>query len=482
MSRVSSERSWRWRKDEHGSGVADRGSAAAARRGGRSGHRRGDRRGQLVDSGHHDLDRARDVDDGREQHHDEHEAAGLHEHLVVEHDHHVRAAAEHDQQHLDHHDEHVNHHHDNHRPTPALTRPPKPGFGVDRSCGPTVPNQVLASEFHLCGEETTPKPWLSHPSAGIARMDPDAILAAHAEAHHSVFKVVHAQMAGLSRRQIEQRVDKRRWVQLHQGVFRLSGVPISWEGTLLAACWAGGARAVASRRCAAALHGLPGGRRDLIEITCPRWRRARHDGLTVYETKALDRIDVVLVAGIPVTSPARTLFDLGAVCRRGLVELALENALRRNLVQPAELVATVNRLSRSGRPGGPILRELLAARTPDRRPTESEMETLLLQSLRAHGLAEPIPQYNVWNGPLHVGRVDAAYPAAKIAIEYDSDEFHSGRAATAHDRARRHELIAASWLPIDVGPLDLRRGGKSACAAISQALVDRGPTTTVLAS
>ena len=35
------------------------------------------------------------------------------------------------------------------------------------------------------------------------------------------------------------------------------------------------------------------------------------------------------------------------------------------------------------------------------------------------------------------------------------------------------ELIAASWLPIDVGPVDLRRGGTLTCAAISQALRDR---------
>jgi hypothetical protein len=313
-------------------------------------------------------------------------------------------------------------------------------------------------------------------------MGPDAILAAHAEEHRGVFTVAHAQMAGLSRRQVDLRVERERWVQLHQGVFRLTGVPISWEGTVLAACWAAGQRAVASRRSAAALHDLPGGRKDLVEINCPRWRRARHDGLIVHETKALDSIDVALVSGIPATSPARTLFDLGAVCRRGLVELALENALRRNLVQLAELAAIVNRLSRSGRPGGPILRELLAARTLARRPTESEMETLLLQTLRAHGLPEPVAQYNVWNGARHIGRVDAAYPEAKIAIEYDSDEFHSGRAATARDRARRHELIAASWLPIDVGPLDLRRGGTSTCTAISQALLDRGPTSTVLAS
>jgi hypothetical protein len=313
-------------------------------------------------------------------------------------------------------------------------------------------------------------------------MDADARLAMHAESHYGIFRIAHARMAGLSRHEIDTRVTTQRWQQLHRGVYRVSGSPPSWETSLLAACWAGGTRAVASCRSAAALHGLPGGRKDLIEITCPRWRRARHVGLITHETKALSSIDLAVVSGIAVTTPARTLFDLGGVCRRGLVERALENALRRGLVNPAELAATVRRLSRSGRPGGPILRDLLAARTPDQQPTESEMETLLMQAVRAYGLAEPVRQYKVWDGGYCVGRVDAAYPEARIAIEYDSDEFHTGRAATAHDRARRHELIAASWLPIDIGPDDLRRGGTSACAAISQALRDRGPTTTVLAS
>ncbi|MGZ4690495.1 MAG: hypothetical protein ACXVKA_02015 [Acidimicrobiia bacterium] len=304
--------------------------------------------------------------------------------------------------------------------------------------------------------------------------DGDIVLAGHAAEHHGVFRGVHARMAGLSKKQIVDRIADRRWLELHRDVYRMGGAPATWEGAVLAACWAGGFRAAASHRSAAALHGLPGGRKDLIEITCPRWRRARHDGLVTHESKALSDLDLVVVSGIVATSPARTLFDLGGVCRRGLVELALENGLRRGLVTRVDLDATVRRLSRSGRPGGPILRQLLEARLPGRRVTESEMETLLLQTLRSHGLPEPTPQYEVWQGSRFLGRVDAAYPDARIAIEYDSDEFHSGRVATRRDRARRHELIAASWLPIDVGPIDLRRGGNLACAAITQALRERG--------
>lgn len=304
-------------------------------------------------------------------------------------------------------------------------------------------------------------------------MDADTVLAEHAAEHHGVFRGRHALMAGLSKRRIAQRIADQRWRKLYRDVYRVNGAPPTWEGDLLGACWAGGFRAVASHRSAAELHGLPGRRRDFVEITCPRWRRAQHGGVIVHETVAMDPMDLTVVNGIAVTTPARTLFDLGGVYRIRMVELALENSLRRGLTTEDELRATVKRLSRSGRPGGPTLRTLLDARDPGRRPTESEMESRLLQALRAHGLPEPVVQYEIWQGTAFVGRVDAAYPDAKIAIEYDSDEFHTGRTATRRDRARRHRLITAGWLPVDVGPVDLRQGGTSACAAIAQALRER---------
>jgi hypothetical protein len=55
------------------------------------------------------------------------------------------------------------------------------------------------------------------------------------------------------------------------------------------------------------------------EITCPRWRRARHDGLVVHETKAFDPVDAMVIDGIPVTTPQRTLLDLGAVSHESIV-------------------------------------------------------------------------------------------------------------------------------------------------------------------
>jgi very-short-patch-repair endonuclease len=292
-----------------------------------------------------------------------------------------------------------------------------------------------------------------------------------------VFTHDHALEAGFGRHQIRHRCESGAWIAVHENVLRIAGAPRTWRGDLLAACWAGGYRTVATGRSAAALHGLPGGRQDIVEVLCPRWRRTQHAGLVVHESKAIDALDLTVVDGIPCASVARTLLGLAAAYPRGrTLELAFEHALRRDLVTIPEMQSMLRRLGRSGRPGVRALRLLVEARSPGRAPTESEMETALLQAIRAHGLPEPVPQFVVRCGAAFIARVDFAYPDARVAIEYDSDEFHTGRVATQRDRRRRHALVAAGWLPIDAGAGDLRDGGPHLVAAVRQALVDRQPT------
>jgi hypothetical protein len=202
------------------------------------------------------------------------------------------------------------------------------------------------------------------------------------------------------------------------------------------------------------------------EITCPRWRRARHDGLVVHETKAFDPVDAMVIDGIPVTTPQRTLLDLGAVSHESIVEMALDGAERRELVTRQSLRLMLRRLGRSGRSGVGTLRRLLDARSPGRKPTESEMETMLVQVLRRHGFPEPFTQYEIRCAGRFVARVDAAYPEWRIAIEYDSYEYHAGRKAHDRDNARRNKIAAAGWLPVTATAEDLRAGGPELCAAI----------------
>lgn len=299
--------------------------------------------------------------------------------------------------------------------------------------------------------------------------DRDQALAAFAAQHFSVFTLDHARITGLSSKEREHRLATGQWLVLYEDVYLVAGATRSWKGDLLAACWAGGFRAVASHRSAAALWDLAGARRSIQEITCPRWRRARHDGLVVHESKAFDPVDAVAIQGIPVTTPERTLLDLGAVCHESVVEMALDAAEKRELITLDSVRATVARLGRSGRNGVGTLRGLLDARSPDRKPTDSEMETLTLQVLRRMGFPEPTTQYEIRSGGRFVATVDAAYPKWRVAIEYDSYKHHSGRKAIDRDSDRRNKVIGAGWIPVTATYADLQAGGPRLCAAIKGA-------------
>src|SRR6266498_1219224 len=199
----------------------------------------------------------------------------------------------------------------------------------------------------------------------------DGRLLSFAADHNGIFRGAHARACGLSEKQITSRIALGLWRRVYDDVYIAAGAPLTWKGALLAACWAGGFRSAASHRSAAALWQLAGGRQSIVEVTCPRWRRAQHDGLVVHETKALEAVDIVAVEGIPVTTPERTLLDLGAVCHESVVEMALDAAEHRNLVTRASVQATLDRLGQRGRNGVGTLRRLLAAQEPKRRSPES---------------------------------------------------------------------------------------------------------------
>jgi hypothetical protein len=298
----------------------------------------------------------------------------------------------------------------------------------------------------------------------------DQRLAVFAEQNHGVFTTVHAQSLGMSPQTIKTRLESSRWVCLHESVYRIGGAPLTWKGRLLAACWAGGFRAVASHRSAAALYGLAGGRQDIAEITCPRWLRARHDGLVVHETKAPEPWDIHIVDGIPATSPERTLFDLGAVKGITTVMMGFDKARRIGLVSYRSTERTLFRLARPGRPGSRILRFVLDQRSPSLSPPESEMETLTLEAIRRHGLPPPIPQYVITANGRFLARPDLAYPDDKLAIEYQSIEWHADHDALIRDSARRNRLYAIGWSVVDVTKPELAAGGDNFCTALASQL------------
>jgi very-short-patch-repair endonuclease len=269
----------------------------------------------------------------------------------------------------------------------------------------------------------------------------DEALGRRATRQHGIFALEHVDALAFSEGARKARISSGRWILIFDGVYRMGGAPRTWRGDLLAACLAAGPGAVASHRSAAALWSLPAGRTDLIEVMCDRWKRARHDGLIVHESLALDDEDRVEKDAVPCSSVARTLFDLARRLTPMMLDANIDTALRRALVSLDDLRRTNARLATKGRPGGRKFRAAVEARTSASALPESVPERVLARMLVRQGLPEPVHQFVVHDDAGgFVARVDLAYPEAKLVIEYDSVEHHTGTAAHYRDAARRNAI------------------------------------------
>ena len=299
-------------------------------------------------------------------------------------------------------------------------------------------------------------------------LDSDHELARTAAAQDGVFTAQDAQLAGLEKPQVDRRVG-RSWSVLYDGVYRVVGAPVTWRSEVRAAAFAAGAGAAISHRSGAEMYELPTGRRDPIEVTCMRWKRTIHSGLIVHESSRLSARDIQLIDGIPVTTPERTILDLASQFPwANYLEFVVQAARRKRLLTYESTQERFDRHARRGLKGVSALRELLERWDPASSPTESDMETMLLQALRRHGLPEPMVQHEVFDraGRL-VARPDAAYPEFKIAIEYDSRQEHSDEFQIAKDATRRNRLLGEDYVVMSARHADLKRGGQEICDLIA---------------
>lgn len=282
------------------------------------------------------------------------------------------------------------------------------------------------------------------------------------------YSLAHRQQAldlGMTPRMIQARVESGWFVPVHRGVYRLAGGPESHEQALLAACMAAGPSSAASHRSAGVLWGLRGVQDSPVEIVVAGGGYTRLKGVTVHRTDRLDPVDVSRARRVPVTAPARTVLDLGAVASVETVESALEDALMRRLVSFALLATTLDRLGGPGRRGAAVLRTLVEERDPATAPTQSVLEDALLRVVRAAGLPEPVRQYQVAG----VG-LDFAYPEIRLGIEADSRIWHGGRRDVQRNRDKANLLMARGWRIFHFTWADVRRRPKHVVAILAREL------------
>jgi hypothetical protein len=250
----------------------------------------------------------------------------------------------------------------------------------------------------------------------------------------------------MTRRQIEVRLASGLWERVQPGVYRVAGTPSSWHQDLLAACLTAGPTALVSHRAGAAFWGFEGIRARSIEISSPRWLRRPRGEIVLHETQDLADGDYTRLQGIPVTSPLRVLVDIGCLVPPAQLESMAVEGMRRRWFTFEQLKTRHREIARRGRNGAGPLRALLREWDQHERLAHSGWEVRLSRLLVSMGFPRPTRQIRVVDDQGNfVAQVDMGYPALKVAIEGDSETWHTGLPRFHSDRTRRNLVTAAGW-------------------------------------
>lgn len=239
-----------------------------------------------------------------------------------------------------------------------------------------------------------------------------------------------------------------RWRRIERGVYvEGSERPILFESAIGAVKATGG---VATGHLAGVLHGLDSVAFDgsalarrAPYLTLPPGRGCRRAG--VRERRLPDE-RIIRIDGLRCTDGLQTLVDLAAWLGDLAWEQALESGLRRRLTSVGAMVAMFPELGRARTPGARRIRRVLALRPIGSAPTDSLLETLMVQLARnVFGLGEPVRQLELFSpdGAL-VARVDLAWPELGLFVELDG-EHHLNQ--PRYDSRRETAIVALTgWL------------------------------------
>jgi very-short-patch-repair endonuclease len=213
----------------------------------------------------------------------------------------------------------------------------------------------------------------------------------------------------------------------------------------MAAVLACGLRAALSHRSGAGLRGLRPDNRHRADVSLPGRSARSRPGIEVHASVTLTAEDITIVDGIPCTSVARTLVDLGDVVPRRAVEKAVEQA---EILQLFDLREVERAIERAGpRRGAGILLSVLEELSGPTL-TASELEEAFLALCRNAGLRTP--EVNVWMtlGDGSAIKVDFLWRRERLVVETDGHPFHRTRQSRERDTRRDVLLRLEGFEPV----------------------------------
>lgn len=163
------------------------------------------------------------------------------------------------------------------------------------------------------------------------------------------------------------------------------------------------------------------------------------------------------MAGLVITSAARTLVDLAPGVSRSRLEAWLDHATAERLITPDELVDVVRLCGRSGKPSMKNLEHLLEEYLPGAGSPQGTLERVLGNVIRLAGLPSGLAQFK---HPGTTGReefCDRAWMQARLIVECDGRKWHDRITAARIDKRRDASAAAEGWQTIRYGYEELVR-------------------------
>ena len=181
----------------------------------------------------------------------------------------------------------------------------------------------------------------------------------------------------------------------------------------------------------------------------------------------IEEDEVTVVGGIPVTTPARTVLDLGCWYPTGQAVAAIDALVRATDLKAADVELLLQRY-----PGRRGIRQARTALGLVDAGAQSPKETWLRLLLMHAGLPRPQTQSVIDDefGDV-IAYLDMGWEEVKVAAEYDGDQHRTDRRRYARDQWRHRKLAAMGWIVVRVIAEDKP---EDAVARVRNALLARG--------
>jgi Protein of unknown function (DUF559) len=252
---------------------------------------------------------------------------------------------------------------------------------------------------------------------------------------------------GFNSREIEHRVMRGRLHLAMRGVYAVGWPQLTQKRRWMTAVLACGEGAALSHHSAAALWCIGKEPRGRTDISVTRRCELRRPGLRVHGRPTLLAEDVTIGDAIPVTAVARTLVDLATELDERAVERAVNEADKRDLVDPETLRSVLDRYE--GEPGAPLLRKLLDKQAF--RLSDSALEVLFRPIAAQAGLPPPLTK-QLLNGY----EVDFYWPVLDLVVETDGLRYHRTASTQTRDARRNRAHALAGMIPLRFTHYEIR--------------------------